>query len=134
MKKKHILIVEDERIVSADIRISLQKFGFAISGTAVSGEEAIKKAEKLKPDLVLMDIILKDKMDGIDAATLISSRFDIPVVYLTAHADDKTLERAKITEPFGYLLKPFDDKDLHTTVEMALYKHKIGKNLKKSEE
>ena len=114
MKKKHILIVEDERIVSADIKISLQKFGFAVAGTAVSGEDAIKKAEKLRPDLVLMDIILKDKMDGIEAATLISSRFDIPVVYLTAHADDKTLERAKITEPFGYLLKPFDDKDLHT--------------------
>jgi len=134
MKKKHILIVEDERIVSADIKISLQKLGFDISGTAVSGEEAIKKAEKLMPDLVLMDIILRDKMDGIEAATLISSRFDIPVVYLTAHADDKTLERAKITEPFGYLLKPFDDKDLHTTVEMALYKHKMGKNLKESEE
>ena len=134
MKQKHILIVEDERIVSDDIRISLQKFGYAVSGTAVSGEEAIKKAEKLRPDLVLMDIVLKDEMDGIDAATLICARFDIPVVYLTAYADDKTLERAKITEPFGYLLKPFDDKDLHTTVEMALYKHEMGENLKESEE
>ena len=123
--KKQILIVEDERIVAEDIKGSLQRLGYSVSGTAISGEEAIKKAKEVQPDLVLADIVLKGEMDGIEAASIISSRFDIPVVYLTAYSDDKTLERAKITELFGYILKPFEDKDLHTTIEMAFYKHKM---------
>ncbi|KKN40269.1 hypothetical protein LCGC14_0735140 [marine sediment metagenome] len=132
--KKQILVVEDERVTAEDIKMSLQRLAYSVSGTAVSGEEAVKKAEEMHPDLVLMDIVLKGEMDGIEAASAISSRFDIPVVYLTAHADKKTLARAKITEPFGYILKPFDDKDLQINIEMALYKHKMGNMLMESEE
>jgi PAS domain S-box-containing protein/putative nucleotidyltransferase with HDIG domain len=134
MKKKQILVVEDERIVADDVRMSLERLGYEVSGTAVSGEEAIEKAKKFRPDLVLMDIVLEGKMDGIKATSVIRSRFNIPVVYLTAYADERTLERAKITEPYGYILKPFDDRDLHTIIEIALYKHKMGNILKESEE
>jgi len=133
-KKKQILIVEDERVVIKDIKMNVQKLGYAVSGIAFSGEEAIKKAEELHPDLVLMDIVLVGKMNGIKAAEIIRSRFNIPIVYLTAHSDKKTLERAKQTEPFGYILKPFSDRDLSTTIEMALYKHKTEEALKESEE
>ncbi|HDZ26431.1 hypothetical protein LCGC14_0735150 [marine sediment metagenome] len=131
--KKQILIVEDERVSAEDIKMSLQRLGYPVSGIAVSGEEAVRKAEEMHPDLVLMDIVLKGKMDGIEAASEIRSRLDIPVVYLTAHADKKTLARAKITEPFGYILKPFDDKDLQATIEMALYKQKTENALKERE-
>jgi len=134
MKKKQILIVEDERIVADDIKMSLERLGYVVSSIAFSGKEATKKAEELHPDLVLMDIVLKGEMTGIETAGIIHSRFDIPVVYLSAYADDKTLERAKITEPFGYILKPFEDRDLHSTIEMALYKHKMENRLKESEE
>ena len=121
MKKKQILIVEDERIVAEDIKISLQRLGYSVPGTAVSGVEAVKKAEDMQPDLVLMDIVLAGEMDGIEASALIRSRFEIPVVYLTACSDQKTLKKAKITDPFGYIIKPYENKDLKTIVEMALY-------------
>ncbi len=134
MMKKQILVVEDERVVADDIKMSLQRLGYAVCGIVLSGEKAIKKTEETRPDLVLMDIVLEGEMDGIEAASIISSRFNIPVVYLTAHADDKTLEQAKITEPFGYILKPFEDRELHTAIEMALHKHKMGNMLKESEE
>ncbi len=134
MNKKQILIVEDERIVATDIKMSLQKFEYAVCGIAHSGEEAVKKAEENHVDLVLMDIALEGEMDGIEAASIIRSRFNIPVVYLTAHSDEKTLERAKITEPFGYILKPFMDKDLHATIDMAFYKFRMERKLKESEE
>lgn len=134
MKKKQILIVEDEQVSAEDIKMSLERLGYSVSGIAFSGEEALKKAEEMRPDLVLMDIVLRGEMDGIEAASAISSRLDIPVVYLTAHADKKTLSKAKITEPLGYILKPFDDKDLQTNIEMALYKHKMENMLKESEE
>lgn len=134
MKKKQILIVEDEWIVAEDIKMSLQKLGYTVSGEASSGEEAIKKVEELHPDLVLMDIKLCGEMDGIEAASKIRSRLDIPVIYLTAHADQKTLERAKKTEPYGYVLKPFEDRELHTAIEMTLHKHKVDKMLKEKEE
>ena len=110
MAKTEILIVEDERITAEDIRLSLGGLGYAVTGMASSGEEAIRKAEELHPDLVLMDIVLGGDMDGIEAAKRIRARFKIPVVYLTAYADEKRLERAKVTQPFGYILKPFDDK------------------------
>lgn len=134
MKKKQILIVEDERIVAEDIKMSLRKLGYDVCGIAISGERAIKSAEKLNPDLILMDIVIEGKIDGIEASSIINSRFDIPIIYLTAHADEKTLERAKKTEPMGYILKPIEDRDLHSTIEMALYKHKMGNMLKESEE
>ena len=132
--KKQIFIVEDERIVADDVRMSLERLGYGVSGIAYSGEEAIRIAENDHPDLILMDIVLEGEMDGIKATSIIRSRFNIPVVYLTAYADEKTLERAKITEPFGYILKPFEDNDLHTIIEIALYKHKMGNVLKENEE
>ena len=133
MPETKILIVEDEAIVAEDIRNSLQSLGYTISAVVSSGEEVITKIEEDKPDLVLMDIVLKGDIDGIEAASQIHSRFNIPVVYLTAFADKKTIERAKLTEPFGYIIKPFEDRELHTTVEMALYKHKMESKLKENE-
>ncbi len=133
MKKKQILIVEDEWIVAQDIKMSLQKLGYTVSGVVSSGEEAISKVEENNVDLVLMDITLRGEMNGIEAAAIIRSRFDIPFVYLTAHADDKTLERAKITEPFGYIFKPYEDRDIHLTIEKALCKLKMGRKLRTSE-
>lgn len=134
MGKMNILVVEDERIVAEDIKMRLQKIGYKVPGIAFSGEEAVKKAESMQPNLVLMDIVLEKKMNGIEAASIISSCFNIPIVYLTAYADNKTLEKAKITEPFGYILKPFEDRELYTTIEMAFYKFKMGNMLKESEE
>jgi diguanylate cyclase (GGDEF)-like protein/PAS domain S-box-containing protein len=134
MDKIRILVVEDERIVSLDIQRRLKNLGYEIVGAAVSGEEAIQKASVHHPDLVLMDIILEGKLDGIAAAETIRRRLAIPVIYLTAHADTYTLERAKITEPFGYILKPFEERELHGHIEIALYKHRMELRLKESEE
>ena len=133
MKKKQILIVEDERITAMDIKTSLERLGYIVSGTVASGKEAIKKAKENHPDIVLMDIVLEGEMDGIETASVIRTRFDIPVVYLTAYVDERTIERAKTTEPFGCVLKPFNDNDLNSTLEMAFYKHKMEKRLKESE-
>jgi CheY-like chemotaxis protein len=113
MDKVRILIVEDERIVSMDMQRRLKNLGYDVVGAAVSGEEAIHKAETYRPDLVLMDIMLEGQMDGIEAAEIVRGRLDIPVIYLTAYADTPTLERAKVTEPFGYILKPFEERELH---------------------
>jgi len=134
MNKKQILIVEDERIVAGDIRQSLLRLGYAVPAIVSSGEEAIIKAEEIHPDLVMMDIVLKGKMDGIEATAVIQSRFNIPVVYLTAHTDSNTLDRAKRTEPFGYIHKPFEERELFTTIEIAIIKHKTENLLKESEE
>jgi PAS domain S-box-containing protein len=129
-----LLVVEDEAIVAKDIQIRLRNLGYEVVAVASSGEEAIQKAAEMHPDLVLMDIILKGEMDGIEAAEEIISRYDIPVVYLTAHTDEKTLQRAKITEPLGYILKPFGEKDLYGTIEISLHRHKMDRKLKESEE
>ena len=118
-----ILIVEDEKIVAEDIRISLESLGYEVSAVVASGEEAVASAGKHPPDLVIMDIMLQGDMTGIEAADLIWTQHMIPIVFLTAHADDATLEKAKKTEPFGYVLKPYEDKELHSTIEMALYKY-----------
>ncbi len=131
-KKKQILVVEDEAVTAIDIQNTLQKLGYDVPATVASGEEAIVKAKEEKPDLILMDIMLAGQMDGIEAAKQIRSRFNIPVVYLTAHSDDEILKRAKITEPFGYIVKPFGDRCLKTTVEMALYKAEIDNKLRAS--
>ena len=132
--KKHILVVEDERIVAEDIRRSLENLGYAVTAVVSSGEEALQKAAEENPDLVLMDIVLKGDMDGIEAAQVMNSRFNIPVVYLTAYADDRRLQRAMVTGPYGYILKPFEDRELRTTIEMALYKFNMEKKLKESEQ
>jgi PAS domain S-box-containing protein/putative nucleotidyltransferase with HDIG domain len=133
MSKERILVVEDERIVAEDIKLRLNGLAYTVCGIAFSGEEAVKKIGEMRPDLVLMDIVLQGKMNGIEAAEVIRSHFEVPVVYLTAYSDDKTLERAKMTEPFGYLLKPFEDRDLKTTIEMALYKFRMERMLRESE-
>ena len=129
----NILVVEDELIVAKDIQQTLTSLGYTVPGIASSGEEALQKTEEFKPDLVLMDIKLKGDKDGIETAHEIKSKFDLPVVYLTAHADDETLQRAKVTEPFGYLVKPFEERELYSTIEMALYKRKMEVRLKESE-
>lgn len=134
MTKTEIMIVEDESIVAMDISNMLQNLGYSVSGIAGSGEEAIQSVQENLPDLVLMDIMLRGEVDGIEAAEYIHNNFHIPVVYLTAYSDNKTLERAKITEPFGYILKPFEERELHTCIEISLYKHKMEKKLRKSEE
>ncbi len=131
--KVTILVVEDERIVAEDIRGSLRNIGYSVSAIVSSGEEAIAQVELIRPDIILMDVVIQGEMSGIQTAEVIRSRFDIPVVYLTAYADEETLEKAKITEPYGYILKPFNDRELYSTIEMALYKHSIEKKLKESE-
>jgi two-component system, response regulator PdtaR len=120
-----ILVVEDEGIVLLHIKRTLESLGYIVMGMAASGEDAIMRAMSDRPDLVLMDIILKGEVDGIDAAEKIRRLFHIPVIYLTAHADEATLQRAKITEPFGYIVKPFRDRDLHIAIQFALYKAKM---------
>jgi DNA-binding LytR/AlgR family response regulator len=123
MLKNNILVIEDEAIVSKDIQQSLKKLGYNIVGSAATGEKAVILATETKPDLVLMDIMLKGDMSGIDAAEKIRESLNIPVIYLTAYADENTLAKAKVTEPYGYIIKPFKEIDLHTSIEMALYKH-----------
>ncbi|MGV0106016.1 histidine kinase [Nostoc sp. DSM 114160] len=130
MTKAKILVVEDEAIVAKDLQYRLKKFGYTVPAIASSGEEAINIAIEISPDLVLMDIKLKGSIDGIEAAEEIYKRLDIPVIYLTAYADENTLERAKITEPFAYLLKPFKERELQTNIEITLTKHGLEKQLK----
>jgi CheY-like chemotaxis protein len=134
MAKAQILIVEDDWIVAEDIQTSLKKLGFSVSAIVPSGEEALKKAKEDNPDLVLMDIMLEGEMNGTEAAEQMRALFNIPVVYLTAYADEDMVERAKVTEPFGYVIKPFEDRELKTAIEIALYKHKMEKQLKESKE
>ncbi len=134
MAEIKILVVEDESIIAEDIQRSLQNLGYSVSAVVPSGERAIKKVEETSPDLILMDIVLQGKMDGIEAAEQIRSRFNIPIVYLTAYSDEKILERAKITEPFGYIIKPFKERELYINIEVALYKHKMEKKLLESKE
>ncbi len=128
-----IFIVEDEKIVALDIAASLKSLGYNVIGMASSGSEAITKVREKVPDLILMDIRLKGEMDGISAAAKIRSEHDVPVIYLTAYADENTLSRAKHTEPYGYLLKPYEKRVLHSTIEMADYKRKMEGRIKDSE-
>jgi PAS domain S-box-containing protein len=125
-----ILVVEDELILAEDLRINLGAMGYSIPAIVVSGEEAVRIARKIKPDLVLMDIKLRGELDGVAAAAQIRAHLDVPVVYLTALSDDVTLQRAKVTEPFGYIHKPIEMGELRSTVEMALYRHRMDQKLK----
>lgn len=134
MAKENVLIVEDESIVAKDLKNRLIKHGYVVPAIASSGEDAIKAVEEHRPDLVLMDIYLKGNIDGIQASEKIHERFDTPVIYLTAYADDNTFQRAKITVPYGYILKPFEERELLNTIETGLYKHEMEKRLKESEE
>ena len=128
-----VLVVEDESITALHIKTILDGKGYFVPAILATGEEAIELAGELNPDLVLMDIRLRGSVDGIAAAQAIRSRFDLPVVYLTAYADPETSERARRTEPHGYLLKPFDERELLIVVEMALYRHQMERKLRESE-
>jgi AmiR/NasT family two-component response regulator len=132
MNQAQILIVEDERIVAADLEDTLVNFGYGVCGRAASGADAIEKAGAHQPDLILMDIKLEGEMSGIEAAAHIQQKWDLPVIYLTAYSDEPLLERATLTGPFGYLLKPFQSRELKASIEMALYKARMEHALKKS--
>lgn len=133
MATTNILIVEDEYLTSTDIRNSLTDMGYTVPGVADNGPDAIRMAGELSPDIILMDITLKGKMTGIEAASQIREQFGIPVIYLTAHSDDVTVEKAVSSEPFGYLVKPIDERALKHTLLMALYKHAMDEKLRQSE-
>ena len=134
MSKPRILIVENESITAEDIKRSVHRLGYSALPVVSSGEAAIQKAEKDRPDLVLMDIMLEGEINGIEAAAQIRTSFCIPVVYLTAYTDDQIIEDAKFTEPFGYIIKPFEDREIKSNIEMALHNHKMEKKFKESEE
>jgi PAS domain S-box-containing protein len=133
MTPARILILEDDRVVARDIQKQLTRIGHEVLGMAVRGEDAVALALHMRPDLVLMDIRLGGTIDGVEAATQIRRRCQSPVVFLTAYSDDDTLRRASQAEPFGYLLKPFEDSQLRTVIEMALYKHVADRKLRDSE-
>jgi CheY-like chemotaxis protein len=129
MSRKRIFIVEDEGIVAADLADRLDQLGYDAAGQAASGEMAIKKIGATLPDLILMDIILQGNMDGVEVAEEIQKLYKIPVVYLTSHADEATMQRARITGPFGYVLKPFEERELHMAIEIALYRRETEARL-----
>ena len=131
MKKANILIVEDESIVAKDIQQTLEKLGYNVLGTLPEGEKAVEFVKNDEPDLIFMDIMLKGKMSGIDTAAQIHKTFSVPIIYLTAYADKDTLSKAKLTQPHGYIIKPFKEVDIRTAVELALYKHKKEDKIKK---
>jgi len=123
MGKINVLVVEDESIVSKDIQYSLKKLGYNVVGVAATGQKAIELCGEKLPDIILMDIMLKGDINGIEASTRIKEVYNIPVIFLTAYADENTLSKAKVTEPYAYIIKPFKEIDLHTSIEMAFYKH-----------
>src|ERR1044071_4826048 len=123
MEKLNIFIVEDESIVAKDIQNNLIKLGYNVLGIANNGKDAIEQIKETNPDVVLMDIMIKGDLTGIEVAEQIRKFVSVPVIFLTAYADESTLSRAKVTEPYGYILKPFKEIDLHSTIEMAVYKH-----------
>lgn len=120
MKNTSVLIVEDEIIIAKDITLTLTKLGYTIAGHCLSGEDAVPAADEKKPDIILMDIMLKDEMTGIDAAKAIRSKNNIPVVFITAYSDEDTLSRTNTAAPYGYIVKPFKPNDLRATIETAL--------------
>jgi PAS domain S-box-containing protein len=133
-QRGNILVVEDEVIVALDLKRCLQEMGYQVTQVVATGEEAVEVVKKKRPNLVLMDIRLQGKMNGIEAAKIVNSQYDIPVVYLTAYADDQTLTQATAARPYGYLVKPFDPRELKTTIEVAILKHHMEQKLKESQE
>ncbi|MFA6923292.1 MAG: response regulator [Bacteroidales bacterium] len=131
MAKAKILIVEDESIIAKDIQNSLLNLNYNVPDIVNTGEKAIMAVEEHKPDLVLMDIVLKGEMNGIEAAKKIKEEYNVPVVFLTANADDAIINKAKLAEPYGFIIKPFREKELQTTIEMILYKHEKVSEIKK---
>ncbi|MBK7228796.1 MAG: PAS domain S-box protein [Ignavibacteriales bacterium] len=133
MEKKKIFIVEDESIVSLEIQSRVKHLGYSVSGTAAYGDEAIRKVIDLKPDLILMDIRIKGELDGIETAAEIKKIYEVPIIFLTAYADPVTIQRAKITDPFGYIIKPFEERELHISIEIALYKDHTQKLIREKD-
>lgn len=131
---KKILVVEDENLIAMEIQDRLNTLGYNVPAVTNSGEEAIALVSKLKPDMVLMDIQLDGFIGGIEAAEEIHNQYDIPIIFLTAFSDDETLEKAKLSEPYGYILKPLEERNLYTTIEIAFYKHRMGKRLRDKEQ
>jgi two-component system, response regulator PdtaR len=125
LSEESVFIVEDELIVADDIRMTLENLGYTVAGIAQTGETAIAMIQKSAPDLILMDVQLKGSLDGIDTAAWVHTHGRIPVIFLSAYANTEYLERAKVTEPFGYIVKPFEERELHSAIEMALYKHRM---------
>ncbi len=134
MEKARIMVVEDEKLVALSIEKCLKSMGYEVPLTVTTGEEAVQRVIEIEPDLVLMDIRLKGAIDGVEAANRIKTSFRIPIIYLTAYSEDQTLERAKITEPFGYITKPFEERTLQATVEMALYKASMQAQIRRTKE
>lgn len=128
--KIKILIAEDEYIIAVDLKKTLEKLGYIVTAYVAKGQDVITHAETDNPDLIIMDIMLEGEMNGIQAAEAIKKKFDIPIVYLTAFTDENTLQKAKITEPVGYIHKPFEERSLHSAIEIALYKYEMESQLK----
>lgn len=128
-----ILIVEDEAIVAESLKDQLINLGYQVCGTAANGVDAMKIMENSDPDLVMMDIMLDGSMDGVEVASRIREKKRIPVIFLTAFSDNETLQRAKVTEPFGYLIKPYKERELHTNIEVSLYRHRMEQRIKEHE-
>ena len=125
MEKLKILIVEDEGVVALQLKINLQKWDYAVSGIFASGEEALENLKTSSPDLVLMDMNLQGDLDGIETAEVIRKQYNLPVIYLTANSEEKTIRRAKETQPYGYILKPFNAQEIRIAVEIAIYKYRV---------
>ena len=123
MAKKKILVVEDEPIIATEIKERLEALNYTVTNIITSKEHAIDAVKKERPNLVLMDIMLGNEMAGFGLSKIIHDEFDIPVVFLTAYSDEETLQRAKLTEPYGYILKPIVERELRSTIEIALYKY-----------
>ncbi|OHD12900.1 MAG: hypothetical protein A2Y34_13860 [Spirochaetes bacterium GWC1_27_15] len=134
MENTRLIIVEDEIIVAEDLKSILTEEGYLVTGIFSSGEVVLENLKSITADIILMDIMLKGNIDGIKTAELIKFYYDIPVIYITACADEATLKRAKVTEPYGYILKPFDKRQLHTNIQIAIYRYKMEKKLKESEQ
>ena len=133
MANERILVVEDEELIAESLSLALESLGYEVIAVLSSGEEAVAQTEQTHPDIVLMDIRLEGDIDGIEAAEIIRGRCDVPLIYLTGYADDATVERAKVTEPYGYLYKPFEKRELRAAIEVALYKHEAERRLKEKQ-
>lgn len=131
MNKVRILVVEDERIVAEDLRFTLVGLGYDVIGIIDTGEKAVEAAAGLSPDIILMDILLAGEMDGITAADRIHCQQDIPVIYVTSYADENLLDRAKLTGPSGYILKPFNEREIQSNIEIAIYRHRTDQEIRK---
>ena len=129
-----VMLVDDEAVITMQLEKRLPSMGYDVVGTASSGEESILMARDLKPNLILMDIVMPGRLDGIDAAEIISKELDIPIIFLTAYTDDKFIERAKNVEPYGYIIKPFNEREIRPNIEIALYKKKLERRQKQAVE